>query len=198
MSLIPVAICHRHRWHLWLYSAGINDTGGKFATGINNTSETGGKICRRCHWYRWQICRRCRWYRWLCWWCTLTCRYLCELSTKFETVLMEYSGAGGKLIHEKYQRQKISWHCPFKLQYTKCSPDSYHSYHHITKDRLRHYSSRHMLSTCPTGGWGGSIINYRIHRMRQKTNNGKNTTPAFLLSFALHNTHNPWIRECWA
>jgi hypothetical protein len=23
-------------------------TGGKFATGINNTSETGGKICRRC------------------------------------------------------------------------------------------------------------------------------------------------------
>jgi hypothetical protein len=24
------------------------DTGGKFATGINNTRETGGKICRRC------------------------------------------------------------------------------------------------------------------------------------------------------
>ena len=23
---------------------------------------------------------------------------------------MEYSGAGGKLIHEKYQKQKISWH----------------------------------------------------------------------------------------
>jgi hypothetical protein len=33
MSLTPVA--------------GINDTGGKFATGINNASETGGKICRR-------------------------------------------------------------------------------------------------------------------------------------------------------
>jgi hypothetical protein len=27
---------------------------------------------------------------------------------------MEYSGAGGKLIHEKNQKQKISWHCPFK------------------------------------------------------------------------------------
>ncbi len=26
---------------------------------------------------------------------------------------MEYSGAGGKLIHEKNQKQKISWHCPF-------------------------------------------------------------------------------------
>jgi len=27
---------------------------------------------------------------------------------------MEYSGAGGKLIHEKNQKQKISLHCPFK------------------------------------------------------------------------------------
>ncbi len=28
---------------------------------------------------------------------------------------MEYSGAGGKLIHEKNQKQKISWHCPLKF-----------------------------------------------------------------------------------
>jgi hypothetical protein len=28
---------------------------------------------------------------------------------------MEYSGAEGKLIHEKNQKQKISWHCPFKF-----------------------------------------------------------------------------------
>ncbi len=27
---------------------------------------------------------------------------------------MEYSGAGGKLIHKKNQKQKISWHFPFK------------------------------------------------------------------------------------
>ncbi len=27
---------------------------------------------------------------------------------------MGYSGAGAKLIHEKNQEQKISWHCPFK------------------------------------------------------------------------------------
>ncbi len=27
---------------------------------------------------------------------------------------MEYSGAGGKLIHEKNQKQKISGHCPFQ------------------------------------------------------------------------------------
>ncbi len=30
-----------------------------------------------------------------------------------KTVIMGYSGAGGKLIHEKNQKQKISWHCPF-------------------------------------------------------------------------------------
>ncbi len=29
---------------------------------------------------------------------------------------MGYSGAGGKLIQEKNQKQKISWHCPFKFQ----------------------------------------------------------------------------------
>ncbi len=31
-----------------LFATGVIDTGGKFATGVNNTSETGGKICRRC------------------------------------------------------------------------------------------------------------------------------------------------------
>ncbi len=67
-------------------------------------------FCRRCHCYRWQICHRCRWYQR----CTLGCEYLRECSNKFETVLMGYSGAGGKLIHEKNQKQKISWHCPFK------------------------------------------------------------------------------------
>ncbi len=85
-----------------LFATGVVDTGGKFATGINNTSETGGKICHRSRWHRWQICRRCRWYRW----CTFTCEYLREFSTKFETVLMGYSGAGGKLIHEKTRSKK--------------------------------------------------------------------------------------------
>ncbi len=56
------------------------------------------------------ICHRCRWHRWQ----TLSCRYLREFSKKFQTILMEYSGAGGKLVHEKNQKQKISWHYPFK------------------------------------------------------------------------------------
>ncbi len=46
----------------------------------------------------------CRWYRW----CTLTCEYLRQFSKQFETVFMEYSGAGGKLIHEKKTRSKTS------------------------------------------------------------------------------------------
>ncbi len=96
-DIVPI-ICHRYV-----------DTSGKFATSINNTSKTGDKICRRCRWYRWQICHQCRWYRW----CTLTCEYLREFSNKFEAVLLGYSRAGGKLIHEKNQKQYISWHCPF-------------------------------------------------------------------------------------
>jgi hypothetical protein len=31
------------------FAASIVDTDSKFATDINNTSETGGKIFRRCH-----------------------------------------------------------------------------------------------------------------------------------------------------
>jgi hypothetical protein len=40
--------------------------------------------------------------------------YLREFSKKFEMALMVYSRAWGKLIHEKNQKAKISWHCPFK------------------------------------------------------------------------------------
>jgi hypothetical protein len=40
---------------------------------------------------------------------------------KFVKVIMGYSGAGGKLIHEKNQRQKISWHNPFKYRQTNLS-----------------------------------------------------------------------------
>ena len=100
VSLIPMTVCHRCRWHR-------------------------RQICRRYRWHWWQIChryqqhywnwwqnfcRRCRWHRWS----TFSCEYLREFSKKFETALMVYSGAWGKLIHEKNQKSKISWHCPFK------------------------------------------------------------------------------------
>jgi hypothetical protein len=38
----------------------------------------------------------------------LSCEYLREFSKKFETAPMVYSGAWGKLIHEKNQKQKMS------------------------------------------------------------------------------------------
>jgi hypothetical protein len=43
------------------------------------------------------ICHQCQRHRW----CTLSCEYLREFSNKFEMALMVYSGAWGKLIHEK-------------------------------------------------------------------------------------------------
>ncbi len=52
-----------------------------------------------CCWYRWQFCHRCCWYQW----CTLTCEYLREFLKKIKT---GYSGAGGKLIHEKTRSKK--------------------------------------------------------------------------------------------
>ncbi len=49
---------------------------------------------------------------------------------KIETVLMWYSGAGGKLIDEKNQKRKISWHCPFN-------------------DDVTVYSSARLVPSCP-------------------------------------------------
>ncbi len=95
--LIPVAICHRCQKHK-----------GNWWQNLPPVSLIPAAICHRCRWHR---LHRCRWHRW----CTLTCEHLREFSKKFETVLMGYSGAGGKLIHKKNQKQKISWHCPFKV-----------------------------------------------------------------------------------
>ncbi len=84
------------------FADSIDDTGGKFANSINNTSVTGSKICRWCHWFQW---------------CTFTCKYLREFLKKFEMSLLLFTGAWGKnsWIHEKNLKQKISWHCPFKV-----------------------------------------------------------------------------------
>ncbi len=48
------------------------------------------------------ICHRCQRHRWS----TLSCEYLRDFWKKFEMVLMEYSGAGGKLIHKKTRSKK--------------------------------------------------------------------------------------------
>jgi hypothetical protein len=38
---------------------------------------------------------------------TLTCEYIREFSTKFELILMFFSGSWEKMIHEKNLKQKI-------------------------------------------------------------------------------------------
>ncbi len=75
------------------FATGVADTGGKFATGV---VDTGGNFAAGVvdTWHRWHR------------WCTLTRQYLREFSKKFETVLMEYSGAGGELIYGKNQIKK--------------------------------------------------------------------------------------------
>jgi hypothetical protein len=72
------------------FAAGVIDTDGGFATGV---VDTGGKLA------------------------AVVDEYLREFSKKFKTVLLEFSGAGGRggeLIHQKNQKQKISRHCPFQ------------------------------------------------------------------------------------
>jgi hypothetical protein len=84
------------------FATGVNDTGGKFAAGVNYT---GGKLPPVSLTLKiLLICHRCQRHRWL----TLSCEYLREFSKKFDTILMGYSGAEGKLIDEKNQKQKIS------------------------------------------------------------------------------------------
>ncbi len=129
VSTTPVANCHRyqrhrrqicHRCH-WHWRQIMGTISGCWNLNVNlkakiyiyvssTTQRWPIKIIKIFLIEDFSICHRCRWYRWQ----TLSCEYLREFSKKFETVLMEYSGAGGKPIHEKIQKQKISWHCPFK------------------------------------------------------------------------------------
>ncbi len=47
----------------------------------------------------------------------MSCKYLREFSKKFETVLMGYSGAGGKLIDEKTRNEKSRDTVPLRSFY---------------------------------------------------------------------------------
>jgi hypothetical protein len=83
------------------FAAGVVDTGGKFAAGVVNTGgnfatnviETGGKFA------------------------TGVNEYIPEFSKKIAMTLMIFSGAWGKVIHEKDLKQKISLHCPFNIRH---------------------------------------------------------------------------------
>ncbi len=72
-------------------------------------------------------------------WCTLSCEYLREFSNKFETAIMVYSGAWGKLIHEKTRGRKFRDTVQFKSIHEKETPVTppwslcpWHSYQSFT------------------------------------------------------------------
>jgi hypothetical protein len=84
---------HQQSDNIPLFATSVVDTGGKFATGIINTSGT-SVIKTSGAPYE-------------------PCEYFCEMLKKFEMTLMLFSGAWGKMIHEKNLKQKILQHCPF-------------------------------------------------------------------------------------
>jgi hypothetical protein len=92
-----------------LFATGVIDTGGKFATGVVDAggksppvSLTPAEILSLV-----SLTPTTTLAKLVANLLTLTCEYLHEFSKKFKTVLMGYSGAGGKLIHKKYQKPKI-------------------------------------------------------------------------------------------
>ncbi len=120
MSTIPGQICHRCQWHRWQIMGTISgcwdlkvNLKAKMYLPYKLTLLPKGvqtKIVKTFKIEDFFIFHRCQQHQW----CTLSCKYLREFSKKFKAALLVYSGAWGKLIHEKNQKSKISWHCPFK------------------------------------------------------------------------------------
>ncbi len=81
---------------------------------VNSTIQRGSnKITKAFLIEDFSICQQCQWHRPLVY---LGLRIFPRILEKFEMALMVYSGACGKLIHEKNLKSKISWHCPFKYR----------------------------------------------------------------------------------
>ncbi len=102
---------HRCHWHRWQMEKIFNQE--KFSYFLNFSFTF--KFTLRCQPSDIVLttCPRCRWYRG---WCTLTWQYLSEFSKKIETVLTvyRYSGAWGKMIHEKTWSKKSRDTVPLK------------------------------------------------------------------------------------
>ncbi len=91
VSLIPVAICHRRRWHRWQICHRYQERWRKWWKNLPRVSlipvvhldsriSLNGILWSWGHWYRRQFCRWCRWHRlqichWCRWPCTLTREY---------------------------------------------------------------------------------------------------------------------------
>ncbi len=122
-------ICHRCRWHWGQIKGTISgcrhlkvNLKAKVYIYVNSTTQRcKNKLLKFFCLKIFSICHRCQRHRW----CTLSREYLSEFSKKFEMVVLVYSDASGKLIHEKNQKLKISWHCPFKYYILDAGGHSY-------------------------------------------------------------------------
>ncbi len=122
VSLIPLAICLRHRWHRrhrWQICHRCQQHKGNWWQNlppvslipVANLPPVSLKPAAICH----------QWHRW----CTLTCEYLPEFSKKFEMILKLLPGAWGKVIHEKNLKQKSRDTVPLSLKYSVGDPDQH-------------------------------------------------------------------------
>ncbi len=151
VSTIPAANCRRCQWRQWQIATGINDTDGKFATGV---VDNGGKYREQyqaADTLKWtwrqkfiymltllpkgaqakllkffclkifSICHRCRWHRW----CTLSREYLREFSKKIWNGRNGLLRCFGETDSWKNQKSKISWHCSFKYYILAARGHSY-------------------------------------------------------------------------
>jgi hypothetical protein len=84
-----------------LFAIGVVDTGSKFTTYINDTSDISGKFTP-------SVVDTMQW-------CTLICKYLCKFAKKIEMTQVLFSGSWGKVIHEKNLKQNILEFCPFNI-----------------------------------------------------------------------------------
>ncbi len=121
ISTTPEANCHwyqRHRWQTMGLISGCRylkvNLKARIYIYVNSTIQRcPNKIIKKFLIEDFFICHRCQRHLWS----TLSYEYIREFSKKFETALMLYSEAWGKLIHEKNQKSKISWQCTFKVKF---------------------------------------------------------------------------------
>ncbi len=104
VSMTPVANCHRYQqWEQYQAADTLKWTWRQKCIYMLSLLSKGVPTkLLKCFWLKiFFICHRCQRHQWS----TLSCDYLREI--------------WGKLIHEKNQKSKISWHCPFDSQQIK-------------------------------------------------------------------------------
>ncbi len=123
VSTTKVANCHRYQrhrrqiwhrcpWHRWQIIGTISGCRHLKVNYMFPLLPKGDQIkLLKYFWLKiFSICHRCRWH----WWQTLSCEYLREFSKKFETVLKEYSGAGGNWFLKRSGSKKSRDTVPLK------------------------------------------------------------------------------------